>query len=107
MKHQMDEFAKCFYDADNVIITPIYSAGEQEIPGINTSTISHQIKLNSFNNSSNSTHISENLNDAVIKAHNILKSIDPNKGAVILTLGAGDVRQVGYMLMEKLNLERK
>ena len=67
----MDEFAKCFQDADNVIITPIYSAGEQEISGINTSTIAHQIKLNSFNNASNSTHISENLNDAVIKAHNI------------------------------------
>ena len=107
MKHQMEEFAKCFYDADNVIITPVYSAGEQELLGINTATIAHQIKLNSFNNSSNTTHISENLNDAVTKAHNIIKSIDPNKGAVIVTLGAGDVRQVGNMLLEKLNLERK
>ena len=103
----MDEFAKCFQDADNVVITPIYSAGEQEISGINTSTIAHQIKLNSFNNASNSTHISENLNDAVIKAHNIIKSIDLNKGAVVLTLGAGDVRQAGNMLLEKLKLECK
>lgn len=107
IKYQMDEFSKCFNDADYVITTPIYSAGEQEIPGINIDVISHQIKLNSFNNSPNLTHVTENLVDAVTKAHNILKTIDLHKGAVILTLGAGDVRQVGHMLMEKLNLERK
>jgi UDP-N-acetylmuramate--alanine ligase len=107
IKYQMEEFSRCFNDADYVIITPIYSAGEQEISGISTDSISHQIKLNSFNNSPNTTHVTENLSDAAAKAHDILKTIDPNKGAVILTLGAGDVRQVGHMLMEKLNLERK
>ena len=107
VKHQMEEFSKCFNDADCVVITPIYSAGEQEISGINTESISHQIKLNSFNNSPNTTHIADNLIDAAEKTYDILKTIDPIKGAVIISLGAGDVRQVGNMLMEKLNLERK
>jgi UDP-N-acetylmuramate--alanine ligase len=106
IKHQMDEFSKCFNDADYVIITPIYSAGEQEIPGVNTINIAHHIKLNSFNNSPNATHVAESLIDAVTIAYEILKSIDPSKSSIILTLGAGDVRQVGHMLMEKLNFER-
>ncbi|APJ02458.1 UDP-N-acetylmuramate--L-alanine ligase [Silvanigrella aquatica] len=107
LKYQMDEFSRCFHDADRVIITPIYSAGEQEIQGIDTPHIAHQIKLNSFNNTSNSTIIADNLNHASDKVFEILKSIDPQKGAVVLTLGAGDVRQVGHLLLEKLNFERK
>lgn len=107
IKYQMEEFSKCFIDADKVIITPIYSAGEQEITGINKENISYQIKVNSFNNAANSTHVSENLQDAARIAYEIIKSIDSEQGAVVLTLGAGDVRQAGYTIMEKLNLERK
>lgn len=105
IKIQMEEFAHCFKDADYLIVTPIYSAGENEIPGISPTTICHQIKINSFNSSPNSTFVAENLNDAVHKVQSILKYVNPNKGAVVLTLGAGDVRQAGYTLMEKLNLE--
>lgn len=105
VKNQLEEFANCFKDADFLVVTPIYAAGENEIPGITTTSLCHQIKLNSFNNSPNSTYIAENLNDAVHKVQSILKYVDPSKGAIVLTLGAGDVRQVGYTLMEKLNLE--
>lgn len=105
VKNQLEEFSTCFKDADYLIVTPIYAAGEHEIPGISTASICHQIKLNSFNNSPNSTFVAENLNDAVFKVQSILKHVDSKKGAVVLTLGAGDVRQAGYTLMEKLNLE--
>lgn len=106
IKHQINEFSKSFIDADNVVITPIYAAGEQEIIGINNENIAHLIKLHSFNNSLNTVQIAENFSDATLKVYNLLKDIDHN-GAVIITLGAGDVRQVGIMLMEKLEFERK
>ncbi len=39
-----DEFAACFKDADSVIVTPLYSAGEQPIDGIDHSSLAEAIR---------------------------------------------------------------
>jgi UDP-N-acetylmuramate--alanine ligase len=38
------EFAACFKHADSVIVTPLYSAGEQHIEGINPATLAEGIR---------------------------------------------------------------
>jgi UDP-N-acetylmuramate--alanine ligase len=107
VKNQMSEFSKAFLDADHVIITPIYSAGEQEIQGINLDILAHQIKVNSFNNYSNSTFIAQSLNESALIALQIIKNNPYKHDFVVLTLGAGDVKLAGTMLLEKLELECK
>jgi UDP-N-acetylmuramate--alanine ligase len=39
-----DEFALCFSDADSVILTPLYSAGETPIDGVDHVTLAEAIR---------------------------------------------------------------
>jgi len=39
LQHLMEEFASCFALADYVVLTDIYAAGEQPIPGVNIETL--------------------------------------------------------------------
>jgi len=39
-----DEFSRCFYDADYLVVTDIYAAGEEPIPGIGADSLYHEIK---------------------------------------------------------------
>ncbi|BBH51649.1 UDP-N-acetylmuramate--L-alanine ligase [Fluviispira sanaruensis] len=107
LKFQMEDFAKCFADADKVIVTPIYAAGESPLEGINKENITHQIKINSFNNTPGTTYSVNSLEEASETAINILNHKPPENGAIVITLGAGNVRQAGHMIMEKLSLEWK
>src|SRR5690606_13148963 len=34
LRDLFDQFCGCFNDADTVLVAPVYSAGEQEIPGV-------------------------------------------------------------------------
>ena len=38
------EFAACFKDADQVIVTPLYSAGEAPIDGVNNAALAEAIR---------------------------------------------------------------
>ncbi|WP_186646394.1 UDP-N-acetylmuramate--L-alanine ligase [Fluviispira vulneris] len=107
LKYQMEDFAKCFVDADRVIVTPIYAAGESPLEGISKENIAHQIKINSFNNTPGTTYSVNSLEEASETAINILNHISPENGAIVITLGAGNVRQAGHMIMEKLSFEWK
>ncbi len=40
-----DEFAMCFSDADSVILTPLYSAGEAPIDGIDSARLAALLRL--------------------------------------------------------------
>ena len=39
-----DEFASCFKDADSVILTPLYSAGELPIDGVNHTALAERVR---------------------------------------------------------------
>lgn len=86
----MDEFTKCFSAADEVIITDIYSAQENAIPGINSQKL---VALMSEHFIGSITYIPTNqlLDYVVSKAR-------PHD--VIVTLGAGDITHLGNKLIQ-------
>ncbi len=88
-----EEFAKSLSKSDLVFITPIYSAGEYKIEGINNKNIGHKLKtikpkLEIYTPDNNQTLIK------LIKEHTLEKDL-------ILIMGAGDIN----LICENLFLE--
>jgi UDP-N-acetylmuramate--alanine ligase len=104
VKLQLEEFGKCFSNADKLIITPIFSAGENPLPGINTDVLAQQIKNGSFHQDHSAIFLANNLEHAVrLACQNSLTSINnKTNGCIILTLGAGDIKQIGPLILEQL-----
>jgi UDP-N-acetylmuramate--alanine ligase len=80
-----EEFARAFYQADVLIVLPIYAAGEDAIPGITAEKLAGQIKKYGHRD------VSYAMSPAV--AHQILKE-KLKEGDLLITLGAGDVWKV-------------
>ncbi len=76
------EFAKSLQLADEVIITDIYPAREQPIPGISSELIYNEY----INNIGNNCHLIPNLNNIQELLDKIVKPND-----MIITLGAGSI----------------
>ncbi|TFE30883.1 UDP-N-acetylmuramate--L-alanine ligase [Cohnella luojiensis] len=79
----LDAFSRAFADADEVIITDIYSpAGEQKIEGVNSRKL---VELISQNSNSNVTYVptKEEVRDLLVGR------VAP--GDLVLTMGAGDI----------------
>jgi len=82
-----------FYQADVLIITDIYPAGEDPIPGVDAKALFEGIREHGHKNVSfidDKDRIAAHLID-------VLK-----EGDILITLGAGDVYKVGDKLIEKL-----
>jgi UDP-N-acetylmuramate--alanine ligase len=92
-KELFDEFVTCFYDADLLVLTDIYAASEQPIPGICAETLAKQIKKHGQRDVS---YVADRL---AIPEH--LAAI-ARPGDIIVTLGAGNIWQAGEQLLEKL-----
>lgn len=101
VKEQCDEFARCFYFADKVIITPIYSAGESPIDGATVEVLADKIRMHSFHGSMEFVELAKNFTHAAELCHNQVASC----GTIFLTMGAGDVAKVGHLLHERLTFE--
>ena len=89
------EFAKSLSNSDLVFITPIYSAGENEIKEINNKTIGYELKklkpsLEIFTPDNNQDLIN------LMEEHTIEKDL-------ILIMGAGDINLICANLFLKLN----
>ncbi len=80
------EFAKSLSKSDLVFITPIYSAGEDEIKGINNKTIGYELKKLKPNLEIYTPDHNQNLLK-LIKEHTIEKDL-------ILIMGAGDINLI-------------
>lgn len=90
----LDEFSKAFKDADQVIITDIYSpANDPEIEGVSAQKLVELIQTNSNPNAIYLSSKEEILNY-------LLENSQP--GDLVITMGAGDIWQVAYKLVEKL-----
>ncbi len=89
-------FAASLLYADLVILTPIYSAGENEIPEVNSGIIWEEIKNL---DAKKPVHYAENFSE--IKS--ILNTIKLSKKGIILTLGAGDINQFFNYLTANYN----
>ena len=81
-----DEFTRCFYQSDLLIVLPIYSAGEPRIEGVNSQALCEGIR--------------EHGHKQVICSQGMPEVLDTLQemtapGDLVLTLGAGDVWTVG------------
>jgi UDP-N-acetylmuramate--alanine ligase len=89
-KFLMEEFSHAFKGADEVIITDIYSAGEEKIPGVDAETLVDLIKESTFVK----TRFIPELDEI---SQYLKRTAKP--GDLVLTLGAGDIWKVGEELV--------
>jgi len=90
----MDEFSRAFAEADEVIITDIYSpAGERKIDGVSAEALVEKIRANS-NPAARYIATKEEVQE------HLLHRVRP--GDLVLTMGAGDIWQTAYWLTEQL-----
>ncbi len=85
-----DEFKNSFNSADKLIVTDVYSAGEDKIEGITSEHFSKEIIHNDCKYISGSI---ENIPQKVLKE---LRNND-----IVLTLGAGTITKLGKLLKEE------
>jgi UDP-N-acetylmuramate--alanine ligase len=91
-----DEFSRAFYHSDVLVMLPVYSAGETEISGANAEELCRAISTHGHKE----TVCVEDKEAAAVYLQGILKS-----GDLLLTLGAGDVWQVGMTVLSRLGGE--
>lgn len=83
------EFLGCFDVADKVYILDVYSAGENEIDGINSQKLCAAVR--------NAVYVSGNIEAAAQTIAPALIESD-----IVLTMGAGDITKLGKYLLEEL-----
>jgi UDP-N-acetylmuramate--alanine ligase len=89
----MDDFATAFSDADTVCLIDIYPASEAPIEGITAEILARRIRAGG----SPHVHYAASSQDAV---DSVAASAQP--GDMVLTLGAGNVSQLGPMILKAL-----
>jgi UDP-N-acetylmuramate--alanine ligase len=89
----LEEFGKCFAQADAVVLTDIYPASEPPIPGINAQLVVEKIRSN-FPEKNVEFAPKETL------VQMVLSSIKP--GDTLAMLGAGDIIKVSDAIVEEL-----
>lgn len=96
LRDLFDEFSTCFKDADQIILAPVYEAGESSIEGISSETLAEKIK----HHQKNVITVADHTDIPSILA-SIMKTED-----TIIYLGAGDITQWAADLPSNLeNLE--
>lgn len=89
-----DRFVISFNEADVLIVTPIFSAGETAIDGVTGEWLSRGIKEHGHKD----VIFSPTQEDALSTLLSILRS-----GDLVITLGAGDIHRLGARLLDKLD----
>ncbi|QRK04147.1 UDP-N-acetylmuramate--L-alanine ligase [Archangium violaceum] len=89
----LKEFATSFNDADLVFITSVYAAGEEPIPGATGDALVDAVRAHGHRDVT-----------FVEKRTDIARTLLPRlrEGDIVVTLGAGDITQVGPELVELL-----
>ena len=88
-----ERFGRSFYDADSVVVTSIYAAGEIPIPGVSAELVVNAA-LTSGHRDLNYLPEREQVIDY------LSKTVKP--GDLVVTLGAGDVWKIGDDVMRRL-----
>jgi UDP-N-acetylmuramate--alanine ligase len=89
----MDEFATAFGDADSLVLLDIYPASEAPIPGVTSLALAERIAQNGPTRVARAASFDE-------AAQLACESAQP--GDMILTLGAGNVSQLGAIVLQRL-----
>lgn len=88
-----DDFKTCFHRADYLVMTKIYAASEQPLPGISAENLLTETKQHG----QRYTLYIEELADIPLKVIDILQEND-----LVLTLGAGNIVDVGEELLKTM-----
>ena len=91
--HLMDDFARSFHAADQVVLLDIYAASEKPIEGVTTSALVERMRQFGHRDVEYAAS-----GDAGVEA----VTQNAEEGDIILTLGAGSVSQLGDKILEKL-----
>jgi UDP-N-acetylmuramate--alanine ligase len=91
----LDEFGAAFADADSVLVLDIYAASEPPIPGITGERLAHEIE--STSGKRGAVRYASSFEEAARHAADLAQP-----GDMVLTLGAGNVSQLGPMVLEQL-----
>jgi UDP-N-acetylmuramate--alanine ligase len=91
--HLMDEFGRCFYQADSVFVMDIYAASEQPIPGVTAEALVERIRAFGHRSVEYVGTMEAAVDRVVAEAKD---------GDLVLTLGAGSVWQAGDKILERL-----
>ncbi len=94
----LEEFGSAFKDADSLVLTDIYSAGETPIEGISGESILESV-LNTTNQAVSY------IPDRKELAKYLIDNVSP--GDLVITMGAGDIYKTGDELIELLKQHRK
>lgn len=93
VKHLAEEFSRSFYQTDVLIVTSIYGAGEEPVEGVTAEKLAHAIQAHGHRHV---IYMPEK--EAIVDA--LVQMIRQND--IVITVGAGDIWQVGRELLEKL-----
>ncbi|MSO19958.1 MAG: UDP-N-acetylmuramate--L-alanine ligase [Acidobacteria bacterium] len=93
----MDEFAACFADCDALFVLDIYGAGEPAIEGITASKIVERIRAVSQPQAQSNVEYAPSVPALMDRL-----AAFTQPGDLVLTLGAGNVWQVGEELLTRL-----
>ena len=88
-----DDFVTAFYDADVLVLTDVYAAGEQPIPGATAERLAHEIGRHGQKDVTcipNRELIPQHLAGVV------------REGDIVITLGAGNIWQQGETLVRMI-----
>ncbi|MBM4281499.1 MAG: UDP-N-acetylmuramate--L-alanine ligase [Deltaproteobacteria bacterium] len=88
-----DDFARCFHDADVVLIAPVYAAGESPIEGATGEAVAAAARAHGHRDARAVT----SLDDGVAQLAAIARP-----GDLVLTQGAGDITHCGPALLSRL-----
>jgi len=97
-KYLLSDFGRSFYDADTVVVSEIYPAGELPIEGITGELIADEIKAFGHKN----VFFIEDIKDIAPLLLDIAKP-----GDIVLTLGAGDVWKVADNFLKLMHNSEK
>jgi UDP-N-acetylmuramate--alanine ligase len=92
-----DDFVTAFNDADVLVLTDIYSAGEAKIPNVEAARLADALRAHGHRD----VRFASNLDDVVDEL-----AATAREGDLVLTLGAGSISQVGGRLLAKLRERR-
>ncbi|GFO56065.1 UDP-N-acetylmuramate--L-alanine ligase [Geomonas sp. Red276] len=93
-KELFEEFVKAFHDADVLILTDIYPAGEAPIEGVTAENLAGRIRRHGHREVSW-------ISDRDQLCDHLEQMLQP--GDILLTLGAGNVWQVGETMLKRLS----
>jgi UDP-N-acetylmuramate--alanine ligase len=96
-QHLRQEFATAFAEADVVLVMDIYPAGEPPIPGVTAEDLAEAIRAQGH---PDVTWVGGDRGRVVEHLAGVIRP-----GDLVLTLGAGDVGQIGPELLRRLQAE--